>query len=424
MKSREELLEIAKNGKHFCILPWIHFHAWPDKRILPCCIADSQKPMGHIKSDESIIQMLNSDEYKKMRTAMLNDEPYEPCKRCYDLEQIGNWTLRQSQNTMRAEKNIDAVLATNEDGSINDFKMKYMDIRFSNICNMKCRSCGPACSSLWAEEKVKFEGKENLKQYFGTDSIVVNNNDDQVFLNKLLPYLDEVEEVYFAGGEILITQEHYDCLDYWIEKGLTEQVELTYTTNFASLKYKDRDLIELWKKFPKLKIWASLDAGGELAEVMRKGTDWDRIVKNIKKLKEEVPHAEFQITPTISIWNVYTFPKFFDSLIQQGFITKTTSPRFNLTTSPWFTNVMLLPDFAKEKLIKTYRYYQYKYGTNRDISNGFKMIAYAIETGAPNKDGIREFIKWNDQLDERRNERLLDVAPELKEVYDWALHDD
>ena len=60
---------------------------------------------------------------------------------------------------------------------------------------------------------------------------------------------------------------------------------MTYTTNFASLKYKDRDLIELWKKFPKLKIWASLDAEGELAEVMRKGTDWDRIVKNIKKLK-------------------------------------------------------------------------------------------------------------------------------------------
>ena len=424
MKTREELLEIAKTGKHFCILPWIHFHAWPDKRVMPCCVAESNLPVGEIKSEESIIQMMNSEEYKKMRLAMLNDEPYEACKRCYDIEMLGTWTLRQSQNKTRGEQNIELVLNTNDDGSIDEFKMRYMDIRFSNICNMKCRSCGPSCSSLWAEEKVKFDGLDNLKQYFGTDKIVVNNNEDQSFLTKLLPYLDDVEEVYFAGGEILITQEHYDCLDYWIEKGLNNQVELTYTTNFASLKYKDRDLIELWKKFPKLKIWASLDAEGPLAEVIRKGTDWERIIKNMKKLKEEVPHAEFQITPTISIWNVFQFPKFFDTLIQQGFIDKRTSPRFNLMTHPWYTNVMLLPQFSKDKLIKLYRYYQYKYAFNRDISNGFKMIAFAIESGAPNKDGIREFIKWNDQCDARRNETLLEVSPELKEVYEWAQQDD
>ncbi len=52
---------------------------------------------------------------------------------------------------------------------------------------------------------------------------------------KLKPYLDDVTEVYFAGGEIVITQEHYECLDYWIENDLCDQVELTYTTNFSTL---------------------------------------------------------------------------------------------------------------------------------------------------------------------------------------------
>ena len=141
MKTREELLEIAKTGKHFCILPWIHFHAWPDKRVMPCCVAESNLPVGEIKSEESIIQMMNSEEYKKMRLAMLNDEPYEACKRCYDIEMLGTWTLRQSQNKTRGEQNIELVLNTNDDGSIDEFKMRYMDIRFSNICNMKCRSC-------------------------------------------------------------------------------------------------------------------------------------------------------------------------------------------------------------------------------------------------------------------------------------------
>ena len=31
-----------------------------------------------------------------MRSAMLNDERYEACARCYELEDNGTWTLRQS----------------------------------------------------------------------------------------------------------------------------------------------------------------------------------------------------------------------------------------------------------------------------------------------------------------------------------------
>jgi hypothetical protein len=127
---------------------------------------------------------------------------------------------------------------TSDDGTISDFKMKYMDLRFSNMCNMKCRSCGPGCSSLWAQEFMDERGAEVFDQYFKTKKIVINKAEEVGFMNKLKPYLKDVTEVYFAGGEIIITPEHYECLDYWIENGLNEQIELTYTTNFSSLKYK------------------------------------------------------------------------------------------------------------------------------------------------------------------------------------------
>ena len=32
----------------------------------------------------------------------------------------------------------------------------------------------------------------------------------------------------------------------------------------------------------------------------------------------------------------------------------------------------------------------------------------------------RIFIKYNDEVDMHRKEKLLDVIPELKEVYEWA----
>lgn len=413
---------LVENGKHFCVLPWVHFHAWPDKRVLPCCIADSNMPVSKIKSDESIIQMMNSEEYKQMRLKMMNDEHVDACKRCYDLELIGTWTMRQSHNKRKGLDYVDYIVDnTNDDGSLKEFEMKYMDIRFSNLCNMKCRSCGPACSSQWAQEFMDKRGEEMFKKYFPNQKIVVNNNEDQEFMVKLKPYLRDVTEVYFAGGEIIITPEHYECLDYWVENDLCDQVELTYTTNFSSLKYKkDVDLIAYWKKFPQLKIWASLDAHGKVAECIRKGTDWERIVKNIKDVKEQVPHAQFQITPTISIWNVFTFPDFFDYMVDNGLIDLSISPRFNLATNPWYANIMILPKHVKHRLVELYRVYQDKYKDNIDIYNGFKMIIYNLNVGDENKGGILEFKQFNDELDQFRDEKFEDIVPEIKEVYAWA----
>jgi hypothetical protein len=426
MNNTHNLIDLVKNGKHFCVLPWIHFHAWPNGNVMPCCIADSEMPTSKIKSNESIIKMMNSKNYKKLRKNMLEDKPSDECKRCYDLEKLGTWTMRQSHNMRRGLEYIDMIEQTHKDGTIDEFKMKYMDIRFSNLCNMKCRSCGPGCSSQWAEEYVnKKHGLEQLEKYFSMKSIVVNNNEDQVFLTKLKPYLKDVNEVYFAGGEVIITPEHYECLDYWIENNLTDQVELTYTTNFSVLKYKNRDLIKLWKKFPKIKIYASLDASGDAAEIIRKGTKWDNIIKNIRKLKKEVPHADFQVTPTISIWNVFKFADFFDYLVDEKlFDIENTNwdsgLRFNLLSYPWYANIMILPDHVKDKLVNRFRKSVEKYSHNEHIKNGFKMIIYTLRNGKPNKDGILEFIKSNDEVDSYRNEKILDAIPELKEVYEWA----
>lgn len=414
---------LVKYGKHFCVLPWVHFHSWPDGKVMPCCVADSNMPVANLKDDESIIQMINSTDFKKIREKMLVDEPVEACKRCYDLELMGTWTMRESHNKRRGLEYVDMISKnTSDDGTLSEFQMKYMDLRFSNMCNMKCRSCGPGCSSLWAQEFVDERGTDIYEEYFKTRKVVINTAEEMSFMTKLKPYLKDVLEVYFAGGEIIITPEHYECLDYWIENGLTDQVELTYTTNFSSLKYKDKDLIGYWKKFPQLKIWASLDAEGDVAEAIRKGTDWERIVKNIKTLKEQVPHAQFQITPTISIWNIFNFHKFFDYMISEGLIDdKTSSPRFNLATNPWYANIMILPVHIKHRLVEEYEVYLHKYeDTNREIANGFKMIINNLKVGNENKGGILEFKQFNDELDETRNEKLEDIIPELKEVYEWA----
>ena len=423
MIDKNKVEELVTKGKHFCVLPWIHFHAWPDKRVMPCCVADSTMPVAQVDGDQSILDMMNSERYNEIRKDMLDDIEVPECKRCFDLELMGTWTMRQSHNKRRGLDYVDYIAGnTQEDGALSEFEMKYMDIRFSNLCNMKCRSCGPDCSSQWAQEFVDKRGKDVFEEYFPNRKVVINNNDDQKFMVKLKPYLADVSEVYFAGGEIIITPEHYECLDYWIENGQADTIELNYTTNFSTLHgYKNKDLLEYWKKFKNIQVWASLDAHGDLAECIRKGTDWDKIVANIKKLKEELPNIQLQITPTISIWNVFKFPDFIDYMVDNGLINMTISPRFNLATNPWYANIMVLPKHVKNRLIELYRVYQNKYGKdNVDVYNGFKMIIYNLSVGDENKGGILEFKQFNDELDQFRNEKFEDLVPEIKEVYEWA----
>ena len=110
----------------------------------------------------TVLDIMNSPEYKRLRLEMLEDEPPSECKRCYDLEANGTWTLRNSQNEVRGERAKDLIASTRPDGSIPDFKMLYMDIRFSNLCNFKCRSCGPGCSNLWGDEELERMGPDQF----------------------------------------------------------------------------------------------------------------------------------------------------------------------------------------------------------------------------------------------------------------------
>lgn len=420
--------QLVNDSKHFCVLPWIHFHAWPDKKVMPCCIADSEQPVSEIKPGESILDLMNSDEYKKMRLAMLNDEKYEACTRCYDLEDNGTWTLRNSQNKVRGLDSVDLIEMTNADGSIDEFKLKYMDMRFSNLCNYKCRSCGPGCSNLWGEEKLKIISEDDFVTKFGRKETLVTCTEETDFMDNLKPYLNDVEECYFAGGEILVTPEHYECMDYWIENGLADQVNLNYTTNMSILSHKvdgkKRDLFEMWKHFPNIEIWASIDAIGEQGELVRKGFKWKKVQENLLRIRDEAPNIKLGITPTISVWNIFNYCEMFDWMYKEGFISAENPPRLNILTYPDWASITVLPMDARKKLIQKFKGYIAKFaGNDEDIHlrNDFRVLVQTLWSGKDDKAAMRKFFQENDQMDGFRNEELDEVVPQLKEVREWCL---
>lgn len=302
-------LDLVKQNKTFCMYPWIHLHTTPSGVAAPCCISQScttMTGMGNSNS-QSLEQLVNSDQMKKLRLDMITGVKNDECTTCYKLEDQNVFSPREQINSEYWNDSESLIQNTNSDGSLTDFKMKYFDIRFNNICNFKCRTCGQEFSSQWEQE--------NLKHKVSYATVIPKNNNPK-FLQEVVDQIQYMTTAYFAGGEPLITEEHYILLEEMIKQGRTDIV-LRYNTNLSNLKFKDKDLLGLWKHFNnRIDIFASIDHYGARAEYIRHGTNWAIVEENFLKAKQ-TEYLNVQINTVLSIFNVLTINDFYKYLIDK-----------------------------------------------------------------------------------------------------------
>ena len=393
-------------SKTFCMMPWIHMHMWPAGYTYPCCMADPQLPIGNTQS-QSLQEIWNGDEMRQLRLNMLQDKKSPECRRCYELEENGMHTLRQSVNNNFKHHRERAVTETSDDGSAGEVNMAYMDIRFSNLCNLKCRSCGPQFSSSWFEDHKITHGDP------GHPKILKVREDMVSFMDELEPLLASVEQVYWAGGEPLITDEHYRILDKWIAMGKRD-VKMDYTTNFTQMRYKRKTAFEYWNAFEHVRVAASLDANHARAEYLRKNMDWPTVVQNRRDMIEQCPHVYFEVTPTVSVYNVLNLPDFHKEWIEEGLV-EPGNWRINLLLEPTYMRLQILnarqKDVVRARYAKHIEYLKPLHNTE-SVINDYNNILNFLNTDKPEE--VRIFKYKTLQMDTIRKENAFDTFPELK----------
>ena len=404
---RKDQADRLMKDEVFCILPWIHMHGWPTGEAYPCCIFKEEATIGNMR-EKSMEDIWNDEPIRKIRQDMLSGRSVAGCAKCYDQEAKGMFSMRNSSNKHFGHHVVD-VDKTQEDGTHPEFKIRYWDVRFSNICNFRCRYCGPNFSSNWWEDKATMYGKDAMRhpkfQYAG------RNKDD--IWTQMQPHIPYIEQIYFAGGEPLLMDEHYKMLELLIEKNLTH-VRLIYNTNFSELTYKKRDVLTMWKQFDSVSVGASLDGMGARGEYMRKGTVWNDIEDNRKRMIEICPNVDFYVSSTVSIFNVMHVTDFHLDWVEKGLI-KPQDWNINVLYGPMFHRSDVLPLVYKEKaLAKIQNMIQWLEGKDhlQRATNGYKgLINFMMEEDRSNL--VPEFFRNNDQLDAVRTERFDDVFPEL-----------
>lgn len=395
---------------NFCILPWIHMHTWANGATYPCCLAKSNMPVGNT-NNKSFEELWNSKRMRQLRLNIINDKPSTICQRCYEHEASGKESMRMAM-TREFKHKIDRVKLTHEDGSLDDVHMAYLDIRYSNICNMRCRTCGPEFSSLWHPDAVKMGTYDPKKPRI----LKIKKSIDDMW-NDMETWINTVEQIYFAGGEPLIMEEHYKILEHLIKIDKTD-IKILYNTNFSKLTYKDKDVVELWKHFPNVKVGASLDAMWKRAEVLRKGTVWEEIEANRQRLIDEVPHVKFQLSSTISIFNAMHVIDFWQNWIDKGYV-EPHAIDVNILLEAQHHRAEVLPAHLKRWVQSRIDEHIKKYNIKEidEYGRGYAgLISFRNTLDKDKTHLIPEFVKWTERLDKASNEDLYGTFIELEEV--------
>jgi organic radical activating enzyme len=395
----------------FCMLPWIHLHAWPDGRAYPCCLGKAAHPVGNFK-EKSMRDIWNDEPMRQMRRNMLEDRPCAECVDCYEQEGAGFASMRNNSNKSFGHY-IAEINETLPDGTLPNMQLHYWDVRFSNICNLKCRSCGSIFSSRWHDDDVRIWGKELRPrvQFAGR-----HEEDVWEQMQEHIPHLDQI---YFAGGEPLIMEEHNRILKLLIEKGNTD-VRLIYNTNLTELKYKKENVLELWKHFPTVCVAASLDDMGERAGIIRSGTDWAQVEQNIRDLKAQCPHIDFMISPTLSMMNIWNFVQFHRYMVESDFIAAKDF-NLNILQGPNEYRIDMLPMPIKLKFKQEFEdhieWLRDQDPIQRAVGGFEGAVTFMMATD--NSHMLPDFWRQVNEIDWSRKESLLSVVPELEQIIEY-----
>ena len=401
LSERERFL--LEDSKTFCIYPWIHLHAYPTGEAYPCCHAE-MKPgvVGNCRTN-TLEEIWHDQPMQKLRADMLSEIPHAACVRCYEQEESGFFSGRKSANKHHGHH----VKKLAE----NPFEMTYWDIRFSNLCNLKCRSCGHIFSSQWYQDQAKLAGGDWKER-----NTVLNyaGRTETDMWAQLEPHLDYVEQIYFAGGEPLLMEEHYNILEELVKRKRFD-VRLIYNTNFTHTDLKGRSVFEYWHQFDSVAVGASLDGMGHPAEYIRKGTRWLDVVQNRHQMIAICPNVDFYISPTLSIMNAWHLPDFHREWVAAGLI-RAQDLNVNILQDPAYYRIDIAPAEYKQRLEEKYRKHL-SWMSDRDplqrATQGFKS-AITFMNSTDNTQLIDTFWRKTHELDNIRNENILDVLPELK----------
>lgn len=266
---------MTEMSKVYCTAPWNGLTIRENGQVRTCCVGG--KSLGNLNI-QSIQEIEHSDVLAQIQQDMQSGQPnIKNCKSCIDQQkQSGFATLRDHYNKFYPTIS-------------NQLELKFIDVRWNNVCNLGCLYCDSTFSSTWADRLSTNSANVPVKNY----------QDD--LLEWILERTDHVKEIMLVGGEPLLMKQNYKLLAQ-----LPEQCQISIITNMSYNLEKNPALPSLLSRPAEKIIWnVSMENIGCKFEYVRSGANWEQTKKNLKLLVQHWPN-------TVGVNMVYNLFSAFD----------------------------------------------------------------------------------------------------------------
>ena len=432
------------NPKIFCNSPWYELQIYWDGSFGFCCQANNKiysevnKEQFNIKN-MSISDWFNSEPMKKIRLAMLGDQPNSICNTCYVYENYGSTSRRHRANQKSV---IFTKSAFNEsylqsphfknfeysrinEGLTNNLPID-LHIDLGNYCNLACKMCGPKASSTIATQMLKWGIKE-VKPYIGTDW-----TRDQTVWNRTLEEINSftnLKNIHFMGGETLITKRFEDFVDFMIEHNRFN-ISFSFVTNGTNF---NESLMNKLKLFNRVGIEISIETLDEKNSYIRQGTVQSEVINNINRYKKFTNETNITLTilPAPSLLSVGTYHNLLRYCLENNFVVKSL-----FVINPNYLDIKILPKTIKENYLTNYKKlindfnladesttYDFNESNPNEIRKIIKSeiehVINVLETTEPknSEERLEKLVYWCKKWDEKYKLNAIEIYPEFSEIF-------
>jgi len=402
---------LLKKGNNFCSMPYIHMAIESNGDIKPCCYG---KPIenGNDKLNISGSTIGESYMHPARHEWIDSFDKNEQSKLCINCWKDNNRYVNRIKFSVQRH----AIDFTEEVmlGEKAERKLKWLEIKPGNRCNLKCRICGVHNSSQWTKDayQLNYETKRSLTADTFKESEEFKWTqqcewiDEEKVWNDINGMGEDLELIHIMGGEPFMVPEHFTLLQKIIEDQNLDHanIDLRYNTN--GTKFPDDEQMEIIRQFRSVEMQLSIDDIGKRFEYARNLGVWDEVEENLKKFSElnKTTNRLFncRIDCTVSMFNIFYLDEFEKKMNELGFSIGKYADHYVM--AHW-NDIRYLSDAAKQKVIE-------HYPNPSDWTSGTLKFMLESKPPAQTLDFKNKFMSTVNILDRLRKENFAEVYPE------------
>jgi organic radical activating enzyme len=388
---------------------------------------------------------LHNTPYKKaQRKIMLRNERPSECQYCWNMEDLGELSDRHYRSG-EPWADIDLDGLTGDE----DVIPSYVEVNFSNVCNLACSYCSPQFSSTWMDDTERHGAFPTRVPH--NDPVHFQGRRRPIPVREHNPYLEafwqwwprlypKLRHFRMTGGEPILDKNTYRVFDYILAAPHPE-LHIDVTSNFSV----PTDLFLHYIKYVKLLCatpiehfmqYVSVDTGDwSQAAYIRRGLNPTQLLANVETYLDQVTEKNsLTFIVTLNNLSVSGLDQLLDYILELRSRFSRTYQKIWFDTpvlrNPRWQSLQILPesyqrrmeqhiDFMRDNLMPEGSFVGFK---DYEIQRMERALAWmrepqdATEIVGARADFYRFFSEYNQRITKDGN-RFLAVFPEMNKFW-------